>query len=88
MSCDSKKIIVVEGSCHACTARAYHAHHSCFPEMHLEADSALGAVRRLVDRLTGDLDCVDDPSRCEAVREAIEDAEAFLAQHDALQAVH
>jgi hypothetical protein len=80
MSCDPRRIIITESSCDACSSHMLRVHHQQFPEMQVEGTSVEEAAEFLADRLAADLDCVPDPSHREAVKDAIDDARAFLEQ--------
>ncbi|MEO6812233.1 MAG: hypothetical protein ABI353_24255 [Isosphaeraceae bacterium] len=78
MSADSRRIIVVESHCGACSVHAVVAYHQNFPEMRTEDVSAELAARHLADHLAAALENVSDASRRAEVQIAIDDARAFL----------
>jgi DNA-binding transcriptional LysR family regulator len=85
MSRDPRRILVSEGSCDSCSPNMIRVFHQSFPEMQIEDASLQLAVELLAVRLEADLDCIADRVHRDAVRDAIDDAHAFL-EHEA--AVH
>lgn len=75
---DPKRIIVTESCCHACSVRTIVVHHQQFPELRIEDVSAEHAAQHLVNRLEAQRGVAPDPSRREVLRQAIDDARAFL----------
>jgi len=78
MNVDPKRIIVTESCCHSCSVRTVHVYHEHFPEMRVEDISAEHAARLLVNRLEADRGRTPDSLHREAVRQAIDDLQAFL----------
>ncbi len=78
MSADSKRIIVTESRCHACSVHTIHVHHEHFPEMRVEDVSAEHAAKHLVNRLEAARANASDAFHRDAVRQAIDDIRAFL----------
>lgn len=78
MSADPKRIIVTESCCEACSVHTVRVHHEKFPEMRVEGRTAEVAAGHLANRLSAAHDGVADASHREAIRNAIDDARAFL----------
>lgn len=78
MSNDPRRIQVSQGSCDACSTHMIRVFHQSFPEMQIEDADAQLAVELLAVRLEADLDCIADQVHRRTVREAIDDARAFL----------
>jgi hypothetical protein len=75
---DPNRIVVTESCCHACHIHSFLVHHRTFPEMRMEAMSADRAARQLANRLEAALGMVSDPHHRQEIRQAIDDARAFL----------
>lgn len=75
---DPERIVVTESCCHACKVHSFLVHHQMFPEMRMEAMSADRAAQQLANRLESALGMVLDPHDRQEIRQAIDDARAFL----------